>query len=163
MHGVAEVDGEWVPTFPNARYLFNRVEYEYWDSGAEGAAVTFADAVRPVLEAGLADLVDSNHVVTDEISLEPTPGHTPGHVSVLISSEGQEAVITGDLVHHPIQFTAPEWVMTADDDPPKAAATRVEFRDRYGDSGVLVYGTHFAGSSCGYLSHADDRWVFKLA
>lgn len=160
----AEVDGkasgEWVPTFPNARYLFNRTEYQYWNSGAEGAAVTFGDAVRPVLDAGLADLVDSDHVVTGEIRLEPSPGHTPGHVSVRISSAGEEAVITGDLVHHPIQFTAPEWVMTADDDPPRASATRVEFRQRYADSGVLIYGTHFAGPSCGHLSHTDGRWVF---
>ena len=154
------VDGQWVPTFPNARYLFGRTEYEYWDSGAEGAAVTFGDAVRPVLEAGLADLVGSDHAVTDEISLEPSPGHTPGHVSVRISSAGQEAVITGDLVHHPVQFSAPEWVMTADDDPPRASATRVEFRDRYADSGILIFGTHFAGPSCGHLSNADGRWIF---
>ncbi len=154
------VDGEWVPTFPKARYLFNRVEYEYWDSGAEGAAVTFSDAVRPVLEAGLAELVDSDHAVTGEIRLEPTPGHTPGHVSVRLSSQGQEAVITGDLVHHPVQFAAPEWVMTADDDPPLASRTRMAFRERYADSGVLIFGTHFAGPSCGHLSHRDDRWIF---
>ena len=156
------VEGEWVPTFPNARYLFNRTEYEYWDSGAEGAAITFGDAVRPVLDAGLADLVDSDHQVTGEISLEPSPGHTPGHVSVRISSAGQEAVITGDLVHHPIQFTAPEWVMTADDDPPRASATRVEFRERYADSGILIFGTHFAGPSCGHLSHTEGLWVFTV-
>ncbi len=154
------VDGHWVPTFPNARYLFNRTEYEYWDSGAEGAAITFGDAVRPVLEAGLADLVGSDHAVTGEISLEPSPGHTPGHVSVRISSAGQEAVITGDLVHHPVQFVAPEWVMTADDDPPRASETRRTFRDRYADSGILIFGTHFAGPSCGHLSNADGRWVF---
>ena len=154
------VDGQWVPTFPNARYLFGRAEYDYWDSGAEGAAITFGDAVRPVLDAGLANLVDSDHAVTDEICLEPSPGHTPGHVSVLISSAGENAVITGDLVHHPVQFTAPEWVMTADEDPPLASATRVEFRDRYADSGILIFGTHFAGPSCGHLSHADGRWVF---
>ena len=156
------VDGQWVPTFPNARYLFNRTEYEYWDSGAEGAAITFGDAVRPVLDAGLADLVDSDHQVTGEISLEPSPGHSPGHVSVRISSAGQEAVITGDLVHHPIQFSAPEWVMTADDDPPRASETRRAFRDRYADSGILIFGTHFAGPSCGHLSNADGRWVFTV-
>lgn len=156
------VDGEWVPTFPNARYLFGRTEYEYWDSGAEGAAITFGDAVRPVLDAGLADLVASDHQVTGEISLEPSPGHSPGHVSVRISSAGQEAVITGDLVHHPIQFSAPEWVMTADDDPPRASETRRAFRDRYADSGILIFGTHFAGPSCGHLSNADGRWVFTV-
>ncbi|WP_419846176.1 MBL fold metallo-hydrolase [Candidatus Poriferisocius sp.] len=156
------VDGEWVPTFPNARYLFNRTEYEYWDSGAEGAAITFGDAVRPVLDAGLADLVDSDHQVTGEISLEPSPGHSPGHVSVRISSAGHEAVITGDLVHHPVQFSAPEWVMTADDDPARASETRKAFRERYADSGILIFGTHFAGPSCGHLSNADGRWIFTV-
>ncbi|WP_419919687.1 MBL fold metallo-hydrolase [Candidatus Poriferisocius sp.] len=155
------VDAKWVPAFPNARYLFNRTEYDYWDSGAEGAAVTFGDAVQPVMEAGLADLVDSHHQVTGEIRLMPTPGHTPGHVSVQISSRGQEAVITGDLVHHPVQFAAPDWIMTADDDPSRASATRVEFRERYADSGVLILGTHFAGPGCGHLSRTGNRWVFQ--
>src|SRR5690606_3409936 len=114
------VDGAWVPTFPNARYLFGRVEYEHWDSGAPGVAVTFGDAVRPVMEAGLADLVEMDHRITDEVWLEPTPGHSPGHVSVRISSRGVDAVITGDMVHHPVQFAAPHWAMSADGDPAQA-------------------------------------------
>src|SRR5690606_26648639 len=114
------VDGKWVPTFPNARYLFGRVEYEHWDSGARGVAVTFGDAVRPVMEAGLAELVEMDHRIADEVWLEPTPGHSPGHVSVRISSRGVDAVITGDMVHHPVQFAAPHWAMSADGDPAQA-------------------------------------------
>ena len=156
------VDGAWVPTFTNARYLFGRVEYEYWDAGNEGAAITFGDAVVPVMEAGLAELVDTDHRITDEIWLEPTPGHTPGHVSVRISSAGADAVITGDMAHHPIQFTdgAIDWPMSADDDSPEAARTRRAFRSRYGDAEVLVFGTHFGGSSAGHLRQVDGRWQF---
>ena len=144
-------DDRWVPTFPNARYLFNKVEYEGWDSGAEGHATTFDTAVRPVMEAGLVELVDEHHRITDEISFELTPGHSPGHMSVRLSSRGEDAVITGDKVHHPIQFVAPHWVMNADGDPAMASRTRTAFRDKYVDQPVRIFGTHFGGSSCGHL------------
>ena len=99
------VDGEWVPTFPNARYLLCRDEWEHWNrEGASGYAATIDDAVRPVVDAGLADLVASDHRVTDEIRLEATPGHTPGHVAVHVESGGRHALITGDLAHHPVQL-----------------------------------------------------------
>jgi len=86
------VGDRWVPSFPNARYLFARTEYEHWrDAGAGEFASTFAEAVQPVVEAGLADLVETNHVLTDEVWLEATPGHTPGHVAVRIESQGARA------------------------------------------------------------------------
>ena len=154
-------EGKWVPTFPNARYLFGRVDYEYWDAGHEGFALTFGDAVRPVMQAGLADLVGMDHRVTDEVWLEPSPGHSPGHVSVRISSRGEEAVITGDLVHHPIQFVEPHWIDSADFDHDQAASTRVTFRDRYGDSQTRVFGTHFGGPSSGHLRrNGAGAWEF---
>jgi glyoxylase-like metal-dependent hydrolase (beta-lactamase superfamily II) len=156
------VDGEWVPTFPNARYLFGRVDYEHWDSGGAGAAVTFGDAVRPVFEAGLAQLVEMDHRVNDEIWLEPTPGHSPGHVAVRISSAGTDAVITGDLIHHPVQFAAPHWGMTSDGDVALAATTRTDFRARYADSGVQVFGTHFGGPSTGFLESTPDGYRFTV-
>jgi glyoxylase-like metal-dependent hydrolase (beta-lactamase superfamily II) len=156
------VDGAWVPSFPNARYKFARTDYEYWDSGAEGAAVTFADAVRPVFEAGLADLVDTDYRVNDEVWFVPTPGHSPGHVSIRISSGGVDAIITGDMVHHPVQFVAPHWAMTADDDPKRAAETRTKFREDYADSGIRVFGTHFGGPSTGYLERADGSYRFTV-
>ena len=99
------VDGEWVPTFEQARYLFGREEWQAWEKTAaasEGEA-HFGDSVLPVLDKGLVDLVESTHQITDEVSLIPTFGHAPGHVSVKIASKGEEAVITGDLMHHPIQ------------------------------------------------------------
>ena len=157
------VDGKWIPTFPNAQYLFGRVEYEHWDAGNEGAAVTFGDAVRPVFEAGLAKLVETDHVITDEVRMAPTPGHTPGHVSIEIESRGQRAVITGDMMHHPIQICngAIDWPMSADVDSPAAAATRRQFRQQFGDQPVLVIGTHFAEPTAGHIKqhHGDYRFV----
>jgi glyoxylase-like metal-dependent hydrolase (beta-lactamase superfamily II) len=154
------VDGEWVPTFPNARYLFNKTEYDYWDGGAAGYAITFDTAVRPVLKAGLVDFIDETHRITDEVGFEPTPGHSPGHMSVTLSSQGEQAIITGDMVHHPIQFVSPEWTMSADDDAARASATRLAFRDRYVDGPVRVFGTHFGGSSCGHLRTNGDSFRF---
>ncbi|MBE0621775.1 MAG: MBL fold metallo-hydrolase, partial [Burkholderiales bacterium] len=103
-------EGRWVPTFPNARYLFGRREWEHWTSEAaeHRDGDVMGDSVRPIIDAGLAELVDMNHVLTPEVRLEPTPGHTPGHVSVRISSQGAEAVITGDLMHHPLQCAEPD-------------------------------------------------------
>jgi glyoxylase-like metal-dependent hydrolase (beta-lactamase superfamily II) len=151
------VDGRWVPTFVNARYLWSRDEYEHWDvsSGEENARV-LSESVRPVYDAGLVDLVANDHVVTDEVRLEPTPGHTPGHVSVHITSRGEEAVITGDLMHHPVQIAHPEWGSGADTDKAQAEATRHAFLQRYTGRPVLVLGTHFAGPTGGRLVRDGD-------
>lgn len=154
------IEGQWLPTFPNARYLFGRVDYERCASGNTGAALSFDEAVRRVYDAGLADLVETDHRITEEVWLEPTPGHTLGHVSVRISSRGEDAVITGDVLHHPMQFVAPEWVMIADEDPDQAAATRIEFRSRYGNKPVRIFGTHFGGQCEGRLMSHGGGWKF---
>ena len=102
--------GRWVPTFPRARHLFARAEWEHWSSERDDdTRRIMADSVQPVLDAGLATLVEMDHRVSDELWLEPTPGHTPGHVSVRLRSGDGEAVITGDLMHHPVQIAEPRW------------------------------------------------------
>src|SRR6185436_17761868 len=113
------VDGAWKPTFPNARYLIGKTEFDYWkaeEANADPALSPFNDSVKPVWEAGLVDLVETNHRVCDEVSLEPTVGHTPGHVSIRIRSKGEEALITGDFLHHPCQMARPDWTSSADFD-----------------------------------------------
>lgn len=145
------VDGEWVPTFANARYLLAEREFRYWDE-AEPDPLNdgiLADSVRPVVEAGLVDLVDWDHRVCPEVSLEPTPGHTPGHVSVRIRSEGAEALITGDFMHHPCQMTRTEWCSPADFDAGAARATRESVLAACAGTDVLVIGTHFATPTAG--------------
>jgi glyoxylase-like metal-dependent hydrolase (beta-lactamase superfamily II) len=110
------VDGRWTPTFPNARYLIGRVEWAHW-STASGDYVNVNDTVRPILDAGLGDLVETDHQVCAEVRLSPAPGHTPGQVCVIIEDGDQRAVITGDLAHHPLQFAEPEIAAAADTDP----------------------------------------------
>ena len=155
-------DGVLVPTFPNARHLFARVEYEHWASGAPGYAYTFTDTVQPIVDAGLADLVAMDHAVTDEVRLEPTPGHSPGHVAVHVRSAGAEAVITGDLLHNPVQFVATDWHHKADHDPGQARRTRERFTTRYTDSGVRIFGTHFGGPASGLLERGERGVVFRI-
>lgn len=152
------VNGEWVPTFPNARYLLARREFEYWDKAAadELNDGIMQDSVRPVMEAGLVDLIDWEHQVSDEVSLVPTPGHTPGHVSIAIRSDGEEALITGDCFHHPCQMTRVDWCSSADYDQAEGRKTRETLLDRYAGSGVLIIGTHFATPTAGYIRARDE-------
>ena len=154
------VDGRWVPTFPKARYLMGRVEYAHWTSQLEREDMTavLADSVTPVWDV---DLVETDHRVCDEISLVPTAGHTPGHVSVRIASCGEEALITGDFMHHPCQIARPEWSSTADSDPLLARRTREQMLTRLAGTPTLVIGTHFAGRTTGHV--VRDGAAFRLA
>ena len=146
------VDGKWIPTFPNARYIFGKKEWEYWshpDTPPLPFGDVMGDSVRPIIDAGMADLVDPNHRINDEVWLEPTPGHTPDHISVRISSKGEEAVITGDMMHHPIQCAVPDLSSDFDTDKEQAARTRRSFLERYSAQPTLVLGTHFATPTAG--------------
>jgi glyoxylase-like metal-dependent hydrolase (beta-lactamase superfamily II) len=142
-------DGRWVPAFPNARYVFGRAEYDYWRTVDDPPVVAdiMADSVTPVMDAGLAMLVETDARLTPEIRLIPTPGHTPGHVSVAIESRGEKALITGDFVHHPCQIAHPDWSTLADTDPAQGIATRRAMFGMLSAEPVLVIGTHFAGAT----------------
>lgn len=151
------VDGRWVPTFPNARYLFSKPEFEYWQATAQGDDDIFADSVAPVADAGRADLVPVDHRLDNGVRFDSTPGHTPGHVSVVIESEGQQAVITGDMIHTPIQIADVDLSSSFDYDQQAAAATRRSFLSRYNDD-TLVIGTHWGGAGAGRIRTDGDQW-----
>ena len=152
------VDGKWVPTFNQADYLFAQDEWEHWRVEPQEYGPVIEDSVQPIFDAGKAVLVDQNHVVTDEVTLKPTPGHTPGHVSVHIQSAGEEAVITGDMIHHPCQIKHPDWSSLADWHADMAATTRQSFVDEYVDRPVLIIGTHFAGPTAGHIVRDGDAY-----
>ena len=155
------VGKDWVPTFPNARYLLARLEWEHWSQAAEHwTQILLDDSVRPIFAAGVVDLVETDHIVHEGIRFTPTPGHTPGHISLTVASGGETAVITGDLVHHPCQFARPHWGSSADSDPVQADRTRRAFMAHYADSPALIIGTHFAGPTAGRL--VRDGNVYRL-
>ncbi len=155
------VDGDWVPTFPNAEYLFVQEEYEYWRTEPQTFGPVFEDSIQPVVDAGLSRLVDPGYAINSCVRLEPTPGHTPGHVSVVIESQGECAVITGDMTHSPVQFAHPDIASTADWRQDMSTATRFDAYERWAD-GRLVIGTHFAGRTAGRLIAEGSAWRFEV-
>ena len=178
------VDGKWVPTFPNARYLFARDEYEYWAAEAKAEPVdpaTFErpfdryragfqatqrlvhqQSVEPIIAAGLADLVDAPFEVCPGVTLVPTHGHTPGHVSVEVASHGAKALITGDAFHHPCQIARAEWDTVADYDRAGSTATRRRVLDELSGSETIMLGTHFAEPSGGRIVADGDSYKLDL-
>ena len=156
-----KVNGKWVPTFKNARYVMVDSEFSHWQSHKDDFGPVFQESVEPVFEAGLVDLVKPDHQVGSGVWFEPTPGHTPGHVSVHIASKGEEAIITGDMMHHPCQIARPDWVTPFDNDSPAAMSTRQAFLERYADKPVKVFGTHFADPVCGQI--VKDGKTFRFA
>ncbi len=160
------VNGKWVPTFPNASYLMGKQDLEFWgsvDANSEEEffqiqSRVFEDSLQPILDAGLAKPVEGPAPVCEGVRLVPTPGHTPGHCSVLIESRGESALITGDFIHHPIQFHDPGLVSPFDIDNDAAVATRRKVFAEYADSPTLIIGTHFAGPTAGKLVRDGDGY-----
>ena len=157
---------QWAPTFPNARYLFGKTEYAAWeemrshdDHGLHDVR-HFIDCIDPIMKLGLADLIDTDHRLSDELWVEPSHGHTPGHIHLCIESNGERGVITGDLMHHPIQTALPYRPARFDMDPVSGEATRVNFVNKYRDSGVLVIGAHFADPTAGWIRSEGDGQRF---
>jgi glyoxylase-like metal-dependent hydrolase (beta-lactamase superfamily II) len=155
-------NGKWVPTFPRARYFITRREYEFWSAyDDEEQQATLDDSVAPIFDAGLVQLVELDHVISPEIRLTPSTGHTPGHVSVMIESEGERAVIIGDMSHHPCQLAHPDWVF-GDDDPEAAVLTRSRLFAEWADQRVLLIGTHYPDPTAGYVVRDGDAFALVV-
>ena len=153
------VDGRWTPTFPNARYILAAVEYAACEAG--GTAV-FHENLLPIMEAGQAVLVDLDYALNDEVWLTPAPGHTAGHVAVNIASQGQNAVMIGDMMHSPIQLAHPEWSPSFDFDRLLSAETRKRFLDSHCETDTLVLTAHFPSPSVGHVvAHAERAFDFE--
>ena len=156
------VDGRWVPTFPNAEYVFSRKEFDYWKEFNERRPLDhLIDSVLPIEAAGQAKLVANDHAVDDSVWLESTPGHTPDHFSVRLASAGSDAVFTGDMIHSPIQTHFPEWAARPDYKTDIAGATRRAFLEKYCDSGVLVCTMHFPLPSAGLIVSDGNAFRFE--
>jgi glyoxylase-like metal-dependent hydrolase (beta-lactamase superfamily II) len=162
-----KVGDKWVPTFPKARYLFGKKEYDHWmHLKATGGYHDFEhlhDSIDPVIEAGLVDFIGPDIQLTDEVSIFPSPGHTPGHVSVAIKSKGQEAIITGDMMHHPIQLAEADVPGNFDMQKEVGVKTRKDFYNRVADKDVLIIGSHFCDPSSGYIVKDTKNWKLKVS
>ena len=152
------VDGRWQPTFPNAKYVFAKPEYEASEAGNSS---TFRENVLPIMEAGQAQLVDLDFALDDQVNLAPTVGHTAGHVAINLVSGGNRAAMSGDLIHSPLQCQFPDWCPRADADPVQAARTRRDFLARHCDTGTAILTAHFPLPSMGHIVPKGDAFFFE--
>src|SRR5512140_358168 len=151
-----------IPTFARARYVIARPEWEHWSSRRDPETrALLADSFAALVDSKQLDFVAPDEEVAPGIHLEPTPGHTPGHVCVHLASHGAEAIVTGDLMHHPAQMAHPSWWSTFDTDRDQARETRLRFLERNAGSDALIIGTHFAEPTAGHI--ARDGAVFRFA
>jgi len=154
------VDGKWAPTFPNARYVFSAAEVAFWQGEHARARVpVFQESVLPVFEAGRADLVADDAVIGDHVRLLPTPGHTPHHVAVLLGKGRDDAAFSGDLLHSPLQWRAPEMSSVFDRDPAAAAVSRRGFLERYADTGTVCCFAHTPAPSAGLIKRSGEGFM----
>ncbi|WP_149539050.1 MBL fold metallo-hydrolase [Siccirubricoccus phaeus] len=149
------VDGRWVPTFPNAKYVFHKGEYAAWEEatrrGANPPGNVWRFNCEPVVAAGQALLVDDDFALDDTVWLQKTPGHSPCHCCVNIASRGQSAVVTGDLMHHALQVREPGWSTVFDWDPQEAASSRRAFLAEVAETPTLVLPIHFPNPTAGRI------------
>jgi glyoxylase-like metal-dependent hydrolase (beta-lactamase superfamily II) len=151
------VDGRWVPTFPNARYVFARAEYDHWDAEASAARGTgarincgaFDDSVLPIVEAGRATLVDADHQIDDGVWMEPAPGHTPGNVVVHVRHGSGRALLFGDVMHTAAQLADPGLSSRFCTDPAQSAATRRRLIDAVAETDTVMLGAHIPTPTAG--------------
>lgn len=161
-------DGRWVPTFPNARYVFSKKEHDFWSpehnpnvvARHPGKELIYQDSVLPVLAAGMAQLCDGVEAIDDWVSVEPAPGHTPGHIIVKLDSAGHKAVFSGDILHHPIQVTYPDWNSRFCELQGEARATRRRVLEFCSEENAWLMPAHFAAPHAAKIECACD--AFKV-
>jgi len=154
------VDGRWVPTFPNATYVFARAEYQAME---EENHPIFLDNVVPIMEAKQAVLVDLDYALDDETWLESTPGHSAGHVAIHLQSGQHHAVMCGDLIHTPLQLAEPGWTPTFEYDMALSSSTRKSFLNKYCGSETLILTSHFPSPSVGHIIRRGAYYDFAYS
>ena len=155
-------DGRWVPTFPNAKYVFSRAEFEYFQANAKDMdRHSFNDSVLPIIELGRAEMTEGDHALADGLLLQPAPGHTPGHVTLTLETGTAAAIFTGDILHHPLQIYYPEWnsrfCILADE----ARTSRARVLDYCADRGALLMPAHFGPPHCCHIDRAGAAYAAR--
>ena len=159
------VNGKWKPTFPNAKYIFSKKEYEYWSSKPKKEMIDdllgFEDSVHPIIEAGLSELVEEDFQFDENVGLISTPGHTPHHVSVKIQSLGKKGLISVDFIYHPCQVEKTEWGNTVDTYSDQALETRKKTLSSIANTNTLLLGSHFSNPVGGYVITKNGKLIIK--
>ena len=159
-------NGVWVPTFPNARYLFAEPELSYWQQVREDEpdhifTRSYNASILPVIEAGQADVVAADHEIVSGVQLRPAFGHSPGNVVIEVQSGDDRAVLSGDVMHHPVQIERPDWNSVFDQDRAMAQATRTALLERIADGRTYLIGSHFAGPTALQVHEISGRFSYS--
>jgi glyoxylase-like metal-dependent hydrolase (beta-lactamase superfamily II) len=162
------VNGRWEPTFPNARYVFGRLECEYWearvDDGDDLAGRIWTDSCLPLIRAGRVDLFEMDADLGGGLKLRPAPGHTPGMFCVDVAcGGGRRVMFVADVLHHPIQCREPDWSTSFCVDPVQAAATRRELFKEIADSDVIIVPEHVPFPTAGRIEADGERFRYRFA
>jgi glyoxylase-like metal-dependent hydrolase (beta-lactamase superfamily II) len=162
-------DGRWVPTFPNARYVFAHEELSAMEADlcgddgsitAQFARLVYADSVRPILDAGLAMIVKGQQDLNDGFTITPAPGHSPGHVRIELRSDGQAGVFCGDMLHSPIQVPLWQWTSKHCHEPKMAIQSRLELLRFCVTENALLIPTHFDTPHVGRVRETANGFRF---
>jgi len=160
-------NGRFVPAFPRARYLFAAEELAYWEGfhAADPGNIyrqAWEDSVLPVLEAGLVDRVAGDHSPCAGVRFRPAPGHTPGNIVIELDDGRRRAVMSGDVIHHPVQIERWEWSSSFDLDPDQAQVTRHALLEQLADTGTTLLPAHFAGPTAVRVSREGDGFFYSV-
>ena len=160
-------NGQWVPTFPNAKYVMAKREYDHWQefslSGVESAhALAFNDSILPVVKTGQVLLVGDDYALDDGLWFEPYPGHTPGNVVIHARSGGERGLFIGDVLHHPLQCLKPEWSTMACTDPDASRVSRTRLVNEHADSGTMILPAHFPEPTKGHIKRHKSAFRFDF-
>lgn len=162
------VDGQWVPTFPNASYVMGRRDYAFFSTQTHEVfhREAYEDSVLPVVKAGQARIVDEDSVILgragEGVWLEPAFGHSPGNCMIHARSGGPQAVFTGDMFHHPVQLVRPDYPFAFDEDGPAAVAMRMATLARFADSDAVIFPAHFRSTSAGQIQRDGEAFRFRF-
>ncbi|MBT8422617.1 MAG: MBL fold metallo-hydrolase [Gammaproteobacteria bacterium] len=159
-------NGRWVPTFPNARYLFAEPEVRYWeqvhqDNPEHIFTQSWNDSIAPVMEAQLADIVQPDHEVMAGVRMQPAFGHSPGNIVLAVEAGDDRAMLSGDVMHHPVQIERPEWCAVFDQDPAQARVTRKALLEQVADDHTWLIGAHFADAAALRVSETGGQFSYR--
>jgi glyoxylase-like metal-dependent hydrolase (beta-lactamase superfamily II) len=161
-------NGHWVPTFPNARYIMARREFDHWQAFQQRGEdsphrLAFEDSVLPVVRTGQSQLVDDDFALEDGLWFEAAPGHTPGNVVIHASSRDDRAVFLGDVLHHQLQLAKPEWSTLACTDRELSRKTRTRLIEEHAERGTRLLPAHFPAPTVGHIVRHGSayRYVFE--
>jgi glyoxylase-like metal-dependent hydrolase (beta-lactamase superfamily II) len=147
------------PTFPNARYMAPQKDWDHFAADLQNQQQM--QQVVPLQEMGILDLVSGETAINAEVTTYPTPGHTPGHQSIMVSSAGERVLITGDLAHHPMQVDKTDWCSAFDIDHPTTARTRANVFAQLEADGIPVAFCHFPEAPFGRLIRLGTRRIWQ--